>query len=117
MPMIQLSGLICLAAYISLECLVPHISWMKTLVAYWYRKQQEDLILREVEIIALEKVDEKRKAFLENMMSPELDKLSLEETHTGGHMSELVWHYKYNTLQAITGRKDSGELQSEAEVE
>ncbi|XP_075039896.1 uncharacterized protein LOC142099869 [Mixophyes fleayi] len=113
LPMCQVSGLLCLALLIILEYCVPQFTCAKKYLSYWYRKQQEDLVLREVEIVLQEKAAEKRRIFIENMISLDLDKLSLEKTCTQEIMLDLEWKYKDNVQKIFTEIKESSEVHVE----
>lgn len=91
---VQIVGLAGLVVLLILDYGIPQSTWAQNYFSYYFQKRNEDLILKEVEVVLQQKAKEKRKAFVEDLIRSDWDQLSPEELFKKGTVPELVWKYK-----------------------
>ncbi|XP_073501405.1 uncharacterized protein [Phyllobates terribilis] len=74
-PSLQISGLILLLLCLVLEYYSPHFPFLQDRLQYHNSKRYEELVLREIEVVIQEAAEEKRRSFIQTMISADLDKL------------------------------------------
>lgn len=89
---VQIVGLAGLVVLLILDYGIPQSTWAQNYFSYYFQKRNEDLILKEVEVVLQQKAKEKRKAFVEDLIRSDWDQLSPEELFK--KVPELVWKYK-----------------------
>ncbi|XP_073447518.1 uncharacterized protein [Aquarana catesbeiana] len=91
---VQIVGLAGLVVLLILDYGIPQSTWAQNYFSYYFQKRNEDLILEEVEVVLQQKAKEKRKAFVEDLIRSDWDKLSPEKLFKKGTVPMLVWKYK-----------------------
>ncbi|KAM4021746.1 uncharacterized protein ACNLHF_027057 [Anomaloglossus baeobatrachus] len=81
----QICGLILLVLCVVLEYFSPYLPFLQ---------KPPDLVLREIEVVVQEAAEEKRKSYIQSMMSTDLDKLIPGDPEMQGVMLHLIKQYQ-----------------------
>ncbi|XP_069592003.1 uncharacterized protein [Ranitomeya imitator] len=117
LPSLQISGLILLLLCLVLEYYSPHFSFLQEHLQYHNSKRYEELVLREIEVVIQEAAEEKRKSFIQSMISADVDKLNPGDSGMQDVMLRLIRQHQERVQRGfIAGAEGQGPVTMVHEV-
>ncbi|XP_069822717.1 uncharacterized protein [Dendropsophus ebraccatus] len=113
-PSLQICGLSFLVLCLVLEYYLPRFPYLKKHLQYSKQKQHEELLLWEIEVVIEEAAEERRKTFVQSMISADLDKLTPGDPCMQDMILHLIQQYQERVLKGLAageGREGESKVQ------
>ncbi|KAM8930740.1 uncharacterized protein RCH25_006704 [Pelodytes ibericus] len=113
--LLQVAGLCGLTLYVVLAFYVTRSNRRTTIASYWHHKQQENRLLQDIECLLENKAEDKRKTFVEELVSKDLDKINPKDGDAQEKLVALVREYKTIVKKLMSESRDVKVAESDAQ--
>ncbi|XP_053324740.1 calcium homeostasis modulator protein 6-like isoform X1 [Spea bombifrons] len=110
-PYSQVAGLFGFTLYFLVIYFMTQHSCKSSFLSFWYRKRHEEHLLMDIEQILHNKLVEKRKNLVEELVSKDFDKVNPKEGGSLEKLAEMIRSYKDDVEKLLTEASDEKDIE------
>ncbi|XP_053324741.1 uncharacterized protein LOC128499825 isoform X2 [Spea bombifrons] len=107
----QVAGLFGFTLYFLVIYFMTQHSCKSSFLSFWYRKRHEEHLLMDIEQILHNKLVEKRKNLVEELVSKDFDKVNPKEGGSLEKLAEMIRSYKDDVEKLLTEASDEKDIE------